>query len=104
MKLQELVGETKTDAMAGAASSSSVTSHSLHHPMVPRSPATPRAPLIPVPQAHELSRLGGARSSSLELSLMMDGVAPSPIDLNHTPAPMESAQASDMKKMSPLLH
>jgi hypothetical protein len=91
MKLQELVGKAKTDAVAGAASSISVTLHYLRPPMVPRSPATPRAPLIPVPQAHELSRLGDARSSSLELSLMMDGVASSPINLNHTPAPMDSA-------------
>jgi hypothetical protein len=47
-KLRQLVGEGKIDAMAGAASSSSVTLQALHPPMLPRSPATPRvAALVP---------------------------------------------------------
>jgi hypothetical protein len=94
MKLRELVVEAKTNAVAGADSSNSVMSQALRPPMMPRSTATPRASLIPVPQAHALSRLGGVRSSLPELPLLMDGVAASPIDLNHTLAPMDSAQAT----------
>jgi hypothetical protein len=48
MKLRQLVGEGKTDAMAGAPSSSSVTLQALRPPMLPRSPATLRA-ATPVP-------------------------------------------------------
>jgi TctA family transporter len=60
MKLRELLGEGKTDGVAGAASSSSVTSQALRPLMVPRLPATPRA-ATPIPsQAHVSSRLGGA--------------------------------------------
>jgi hypothetical protein len=81
MKLRELVGDGKTDIVAGAASSSSVMSHDLRPPMVPRSPAMPRA-ATPVPQAHALSHFGGAQSSLPELPVMMDEVAPSPIYLN----------------------
>jgi predicted RNase H-like nuclease (RuvC/YqgF family) len=59
MKLWELVGVGKTDAVTGVASSSSVTSQALRPPMVPRSRATPRA-ATPVPQAHAPSRFGNA--------------------------------------------
>jgi hypothetical protein len=90
MKLWELIGEGTTDAVAGAASISSVVSQDLCPLMVPHSLATPRA-ATPVPQSHALSRLGGARSTSPELPVMMDGVATSLIDLSHTPAPMDSA-------------
>jgi hypothetical protein len=51
MKLQELIGKGKIDAVAGAASCSSVTSQALRPPMVPRLPTTPRA-ATPVPQTH----------------------------------------------------
>jgi hypothetical protein len=73
MKLQQLVGEGKTDAVVGAASSSSVTSQALCPPMLPRSPATPRAATPVPPLGHAPSRFGDARSSSPELSLMTDG-------------------------------
>jgi hypothetical protein len=43
MKVRQLVGEGKTDAVAEAASSSSVTSQALRPPMLLCSPATPRA-------------------------------------------------------------
>jgi hypothetical protein len=49
MKLWDLVGEAKTDAVAEAASRSLVTSQDLQPPMVPHSPATPRASVTPVP-------------------------------------------------------
>jgi hypothetical protein len=48
MKLRQLVGEGKTDAVAGASSSSLVTSQALRPLMLPLSPATPRA-ATPVP-------------------------------------------------------
>jgi hypothetical protein len=60
MKLRQLVGVGKTDAVAGAASSSSVTLQVLRPTMLPRSPATPRA-ATPIPtQAHASSRFGDA--------------------------------------------
>jgi hypothetical protein len=59
MKLRQLVGEGKTDVMAGAASSSSVTSLALRPPMLPRSPATPRAATpVPPPQGSSWTRRG----------------------------------------------
>jgi hypothetical protein len=94
MKLHELVGEAKTDTMAGTASSSLVTSQALRPLMVPCSPATPRASATLVLEVHAPSWLGGTRSSSRELPLMMDRVAPLAIDLNHTPAHVGSAQAT----------
>jgi hypothetical protein len=52
MKLWQLAGEGKTDAEAGAASSSSFTLQALRPLMLPRSPATPRAATPIPPQAH----------------------------------------------------
>jgi hypothetical protein len=91
IKLRQLVGEGNTDAVAGAASSSSVTSQALHPPMLPRSPVTPRAATPVPPQAHASSRFGEVRSSLPELPLMTERVAASLIDLNQTPAPLDSA-------------
>jgi hypothetical protein len=82
MKMRKLVGEGKTDGMDEAASSSLVTSQALRPLLAPRSLATRRAVNPIPPQAHASSRLGGTRSSSLELPLMMDRVAALPINLN----------------------
>jgi alanyl-tRNA synthetase len=58
MKLRQLVGEGKTDVVAGAASSSSVTSQALRPQMLPRSPATPRAATPVPPQGSSWTRRG----------------------------------------------
>jgi murein DD-endopeptidase MepM/ murein hydrolase activator NlpD len=79
MKLRQLVGEGKTDAVDQAVSSSSVTSQALRPPMLPRSPTTPSAATPIPPQAHASSWFGEARSSSPKLPLMTVRV---PIDLN----------------------
>jgi hypothetical protein len=94
MKKLELLGEVRADKSAGMTSSSSVTSQALRLPMLAWSPATPRTAAVLTLHVHASSRLEEARSSLPDLALLQDDIASPAIDLNRTPAPTDSTQAT----------
>jgi hypothetical protein len=67
MKLRDLLGEGRTDAITGTTLSSSVTYQAARPSMIPRSPGMA---MIPVLHVHASCWIGGARSSSPELTLL----------------------------------
>jgi hypothetical protein len=90
LKMRELLGEVRIDAVTGTTSSSSFTSQALQPPMLPRSPQTPRTTAFPGLHVHPPSRLERTRSSSLELRLLLDGIVPPAINLNLSPSDEEA--------------
>jgi hypothetical protein len=72
--------------------------------MLPQSFVTLEAAAVPSLHVHTSSRFGGTRSMLPELTLLQGGPAPPAIDLNRTPAPVDSVQATQKRHQAAPRH